>query len=163
LIRTGSPLPLSRGHAFIGTSGSCTAHPHLPLIPAEAGNQFCPGCVKDWVRASAPVKELPHPLIPADAGIQTLPNCTDFQWARLGPRVRGDERVETLLSFGSFLHRLFRGDERGGTTSFHFTSLFPSPHQPRLPVRPQRTGVEGNAAEFERRGTPQAKRCEQIL
>src|SRR5260370_32214358 len=46
-----------------------------------------------------------------------------FNGQRLGPRVHGDERVETLLSFGSFLHRLFRGDERGGTTSFHFTSL----------------------------------------
>ena len=38
------------------------------------------------------VRESPHPLIPADAGIQTLQQ--PFNGQSLGPRVRGDERVE---------------------------------------------------------------------
>ena len=62
-----------------------------PLVPADAGTQFCPDCVKDWVPACERVRESPHPLIPAEAGIQSLRKMS----SELGPRFRGDERVET--------------------------------------------------------------------
>jgi hypothetical protein len=53
------------------------------------------------------VKELPHPLIPADAGIQTLPTARIFNRQSLGPRVRGDERMEKLGSSMRFLYGLY--------------------------------------------------------
>jgi hypothetical protein len=37
------------------------------------------------------VKESPHPLIPVEAGIQSLRKMP----SELGPRFRGDDRVET--------------------------------------------------------------------
>ena len=52
---------------------------------------------------------------------------------RLGPRVRGDERVEKLVSF---LHALFRGDERVETHPGTSRSA-------RLQGRPQRLALVG--------------------
>jgi hypothetical protein len=65
------------------------------------------------------VKESPHPLIPAEAGIQSLRKMP----SELGPRFRGDERVETphvpsavffTGSFAGYGRRVMKEMRRGG-------------------------------------------------
>src|SRR5260370_7095190 len=73
----------------------------------ETGLMFAPYPAARRMRAASP--------FPSHARTRESRLCQiarTFNGQRLGPRVRGDERMGTLLSFGSFLHRLFRGDER---------------------------------------------------
>src|SRR5437764_13230325 len=60
--------PSSTGHTAAANRERILAFQHVkasppPLIPAEAGTQFCPGRVKDWVPASAGTSGMGGPSI----------------------------------------------------------------------------------------------------